>query len=168
MVLAGEIKVQTTVTLEYEDTTADNDLPLMANIIAAGIPGTKGYTEMRNSYKEFIPGVKKTHHKPVAPKLSERLDDAAWIARDVMKGIRKGDMKAIKDVGLEASNVAKDMRENAGETLKNLGRTGTMRGHDTNKGIGKPGGGTLKNIGRTASKRCAGFYRDSGASNAAE
>lgn len=81
------MKVETTTTISYEDATPENRAPLTTNTISSGIPGTAGYRELRNSYEDFIPSPKKPAVE-AAPTLSDRVEDAVWIARDVLKGVR--------------------------------------------------------------------------------
>ena len=158
MILSGQMNVETTVTVEYEDATPDNSTPLMTNTISAGTPGTESYTEMTNSYTEFNPEAKTAHHEQAIPTLSEKLDHAAWIARDVMKSVGKRDMKPVRDAGLGAGDAVKDLGKSAGGCIMNLGCTGALRGL---KSIGKSGGQNSNNAGPSNSNGRVSNYKDS-------
>ena len=127
--------------IEYENSISEKIQRLMTNTVSAGTPETEGYTEMANSYTEFIPKLKTTHPERPAPTLSQRLDDAVWIACNVVKCFRKGDLKVVKDIGLGAGDAVIGMGKNASKSLKRISgtgtSTGTMRSRNTIKGIGK-------------------------------
>ena len=85
--MSNHLKARVTINIECEEATPMNDTPLMTNVISAGTPGTKDFTDMTNTYQEFVPGLKATHYKQHSKNISERLANAVWIARDVVKGI---------------------------------------------------------------------------------
>ena len=160
MTRSGQVKIENNITVEYEDATEDNGYHLVTNTVTAGTPGTEGHIEMINSYKEFIPEVKKTHYEHTAPTLLERWDDATWIACDIMKGVFKRDMSIFKHINLGAGNAVKDTEKSAGESLKNIGRIGTLRGSSTIKCIGKSVGKTSTNVRRAVTNKRASIHRD--------